>query len=163
MASTTSATCRGEGEIMETDLIQALVTIVSFFNRTDRDKAFIKEAGVDLEATSFQLFVTIGRMQPTNVSDLANVLGKSHSSVSRQIDKLEQKDLVVTKAAEEDARIRFIQLSDSGKQLKQILDRTRISNINKALDGWSEEEKKALLANLQHLATTLNEIEKNDN
>jgi Transcriptional regulators len=104
---------------MENELIQALVTIVSFFNRTDRDKAFIKDAGVKLEATSFQLFVTIGRMQPTNVSDLANILGKSHSSVSRQIDKLEQKGLVTTKDAEVDARIRSIQLSKSGEQLKR--------------------------------------------
>lgn len=145
---------------MENELIQALVTIVSFFNRTDRDKAFIKDAGVKLEATSFQLFVTIGRMQPTNVSDLANVLGKSHSSVSRQIDKLEQKELVTTKDAEVDARIRSIQLSKSGEQLKQILDATRINNIGKALDSWSDEEKQSLLVNLQHLAETLNNFEK---
>ena len=72
---------------MDNQLIESLVSIVSFFNRTDRDQAFIKQAGVDLEAVSFQLFVTIGRMQPTNVSDLANLLGKSHSSVRRQIDK----------------------------------------------------------------------------
>lgn len=145
---------------MENELIQALVTIVSFFNRTDRDKAFIKDAGVKLEATSFQLFVTIGRMQPTNVSDLANVLGKSHSSVSRQIDKLEQKELVTTKDAEVDARIRSIQLSKSGEQLKQILDATRINNISQALDSWSDEEKQSLLVNLQHLAETLNDFEK---
>ncbi|CAJ1202149.1 MarR family winged helix-turn-helix transcriptional regulator [Companilactobacillus nantensis] len=145
---------------MENELIQALVTIVSFFNRTDRDKAFIKDAGVKLEATSFQLFVTIGRMQPTNVSDLANVLGKSHSSVSRQIDKLEQKELVTTKDAEVDARIRSIQLSKSGEQLKQILDATRINNISQALNSWSDEEKQSLLVNLQHLAETLNNFEK---
>lgn len=145
---------------MENELIQALVTIVSFFNRTDRDKAFIKDAGVKLEATSFQLFVTIGRMQPTNVSDLANVLGKSHSSVSRQIDKLEQRELVTTKDAEVDARIRSIQLSKSGEQLKQILDATRINNISQALDSWSDEEKQSLLVNLQHLAETLNDFEK---
>lgn len=145
---------------MENELIKALITIVSFFNRTDRDKAFIKDAGVKLEATSFQLFVTIGRMQPTNVSDLANVLGKSHSSVSRQIDKLEQKGLVTTKDAEIDARIRSIQLSKSGAQLKEVLDKTRIDNINKALNSWSDDEKQSLLANLQHLAETLNKFEK---
>lgn len=145
---------------MENELIKALITIVSFFNRTDRDKAFIKDAGVKLEATSFQLFVTIGRMQPTNVSDLANVLGKSHSSVSRQIDKLEQKGLVTTKDAEIDARIRSIQLSKSGEQLKEVLDKTRIDNINRVLNSWSDDEKQSLLANLQHLAETLNNFEK---
>lgn len=153
-------TCGRNGEIMENELIQALVTIVSFFNRTDRDKAFIKDAGVKLEATSFQLFVTIGRMQPTNVSDLANILGKSHSSVSRQIDKLEQKGLVTTKDSEVDARIRSIQLSKSGEQLKRILDTTRVNNISKALTSWTDAEKQSLLVNLKHLAATLNDFEK---
>lgn len=145
---------------MEQELIQALVTIVSFFNRTDRDKAFIEDSGVDLEATSFQLFVTIGRMQPSNVSDLANLLGKSHSSISRQIDKLEKKKLVVTEAANSDARIRSVRLSETGEQLKEILDKTRIKNINQALINWSDEDKESLLINLKHLADTLNNLEK---
>lgn len=160
MESTANTTCGRNGEIMENELIQALVTIISFFNRTDRDKAFIKDAGVDLEATSFQLFATIGRTQPTNVSDLANMLGKSHSSVSRQIDKLEKKKLVITKDGTEDARVRSIILSESGESLKKILDQTRINNIERALSDWTADEKKSLLDNLQHLATTLNNFEK---
>ncbi|GEO57473.1 MarR family winged helix-turn-helix transcriptional regulator [Companilactobacillus bobalius] len=143
---------------MDNQLIESLVSIVSFFNRTDRDQAFIKQAGVDLEAVSFQLFVTIGRMQPTNVSDLANLLGKSHSSVSRQIDKLERKQLVTTKDGEQDARVRSIVLSESGEKLKKILDQTRVEMIDSALKDWSEDEKRALLDNLDHLAKTLKEI-----
>jgi hypothetical protein len=38
---------------MDNQLIKSLVTIVTFFNRTDRDQAFIKQAGVDLEAVHF--------------------------------------------------------------------------------------------------------------
>ena len=143
---------------MDNQLIESLVSIVSFFNRTDRDQAFIKQAGVDLEAVSFQLFVTIGRMQPTNVSDLANLLGKSHSSVSRQIDKLERKQLVTTKDGEQDARVRSIILSESGEELKKVLDQTRVEMIDSALRDWSEDEKKALSDNLDHLAETLKEI-----
>ncbi|CAJ1195839.1 hypothetical protein CPEBRM1_ABPJDJAI_01707 [Companilactobacillus paralimentarius] len=143
---------------MDNQLIESLVSIVSFFNRTDRDQAFIKQAGVDLEAVSFQLFVTIGRMQPTNVSDLANLLGKSHSSVSRQIDKLEQKQLVTTKDGEQDARVRSIILSESGEELKKVLDQTRVEMIDSALKDWSGDEKRALLDNLDHLAKTLKEI-----
>lgn len=143
---------------MDNQLIESLVSIVSFFNRTDRDQAFIKQAGVDLEAVSFQLFVTIGRMQPTNVSDLANLLGKSHSSVSRQIDKLEQKQLVTTKDGEKDARVRSIVLSESGEELKKVLDKTRVEMIDSALKDWSEDEKKDLLGNLEHLARTLKNI-----
>lgn len=143
---------------MDNELIKSLVTIVTFFNRTDRDKAFIKDAGVNLEATSFQLFVTIGRMQPTNVSDLANVLGKSHSSVSRQIDKLEQKELVTTHDSSKDARVRSIKLSTSGENLKQTLDKARLNNIDRVLSDWSDTEKEELLSSLSHLADSLNKI-----
>lgn len=141
------------------ELIKSLVTIVTFFNRTDRDKIFVKKAGINLEATSFQLFVTIGRMQPTNVNDLANVLGKSHSSTSRQIDKLEKLGYIKTKNDEIDARIRSISLSEHGKQVTEIINKTRLDNIERALSTWSEEDKKNLFNSLDHLADTLKNIE----
>lgn len=141
------------------ELIKSLVTIVTFFNRTDRDKIFVKKAGINLEATSFQLFVTIGRIQPTNVSDLANVLGKSHSSTSRQIDKLEKLGYIKTKNDEIDARIRSISLSEHGKQVTEIINKTRLDNIERALSTWSEEDKKNLFNSLDHLADTLKNIE----
>lgn len=143
---------------MNNELIKALVSIVTFFNRTDRDQAFVKAAGVDLEATSFQLFVTIGRTQPTNVSDLANVLGKSHSSVSRQIDKLERKGLVTTYDSKKDARIRTVELSKNGQEITQVINQTRLNEIDTVLSDWTIEEKQTLVDNLQHLAQTLNGV-----
>lgn len=143
---------------MENELIKALVTIVTFFNRTDRDKAFVKAANIDLEATSFQLFVTIGRMQPTNVSDLANILGKSHSSISRQVDKLENHGLILTKDADKDARIRSIELSKMGESITKTINETRLKNINLGLNNWSENEKQQLLESLEHLAKTLDQM-----
>jgi Transcriptional regulators len=143
---------------MNNELINSLVSIVSFFNRTDRDRAFVKAAGINLEATSFQLFVTIGRMQPTNVSDLANMLGKSHSSVSRQIDKLEQKKLVETRGSEKDARIRTVELSKQGQEITEVINQTRLKEVDAVLSKWTDDEKQQLVADLEHLANTLNEI-----
>lgn len=143
---------------MNNELINSLVSIVSFFNRTDRDRAFVKVAGINLEATSFQLFVTIGRMQPTNVSDLANMLGKSHSSVSRQIDKLEQKKLVETRDSEKDARIRTVELSKQGQEITEVINQTRLKEVDAVLSKWTDGEKQQLVADLEHLANTLNEI-----
>ncbi|APU70508.1 hypothetical protein LCR01_15780 [Companilactobacillus crustorum] len=144
---------------MENELIKALVTIVAFFNRTDRDKAFVKDANIDLEATSFQLFVTIGRMQPTNVSDLANILGKSHSSISRQVDKLENHGLILTKDADKDARIRVIELSKLGEDITNTINETRLKKIQTGLDDWTENEKQQLLESLNHLAKTLKQMD----
>jgi len=90
------------------------------------------------------------------------MLGKSHSSVSRQIDKLEKKGLIRTKDGPTDARVRSIELSTDGEKLKEILDKTRMNNISKVLDDWSDSEKADLLKNLQHLAATLNRFEETD-
>jgi hypothetical protein len=55
---------------------------------------------------------------------------------------LEQKQLVTTKDGEQDARVRSIVLSESGEELKKILDQTRVKMIDSALESWSEDEKK---------------------
>jgi len=62
--------------MIENDIFTTLINVVAFFNRTDRDKKMISAAGVNLEATSLQAFTSIGRMQPTNVSDWQIFWGK---------------------------------------------------------------------------------------
>jgi len=144
--------------MIENDIFTTLINVVAFFNRTDRDKKMISAAGVNLEATSLQAFTSIGRMQPTNVSDLANILGKSHSSMSRQIDKLEKHGLVVTQDDAKDARIRVIKLSPKGEQITEVINQTRLSQLESAFSDWSDTDKKALLDNLSRLAKTLDNL-----
>jgi len=144
--------------MIENDIFTTLINVVAFFNRTDRDKKMISAAGVNLEATSLQAFTSIGRMQPTNVSDLANILGKSHSSMSRQIDKLEKHGLVVTQDDIKDARIRVIKLSPKGEQITEVINQTRLSQLESAFSDWSDTDKKALLDNLSRLAKTLDNL-----
>ncbi|MQS75540.1 MarR family winged helix-turn-helix transcriptional regulator [Companilactobacillus halodurans] len=144
---------------MEEEIYKYFVNILTFFNRTDRDKKLIQAAGVKLEATSLQAFISIGRMQPTKVSDLANVLGKNHSSTSRQIDKLERNELVVTHNSKKDSRIREIYLSQKGEQIIKKINAARSETMQSAFDNWQEADKENLLSSLRHLSKTLDEID----
>ncbi len=144
--------------MIEGDIFSTLINIVAFFNRTDRDKKMVTDAGVNLEATSLQSFTSIGRMQPTNVSDLANLLGKSHSSTSRQIDKLEKNGLIETQPSQKDARIRVIRLSKQGEQITSVINATRLKTMQSAFSDWSDSDKKQLLDSLEHLNQTLTNI-----
>lgn len=145
-------------KLIEEEIYKNLINILVFFNRTDRDKKLIQAAGVELEATSLQAFISIGRMQPINVSDLANVLGKSHSSTSRQIDKLERNELVITYSSKKDSRIRSIQLSKKGMQIIENLNEARLQAMQKAFGSWQENDKQSLLLNLKHLSKTIDEM-----
>lgn len=101
---------------MENEIFKALIDLVSIINRPDRDKKMIADAGVNLEAAAFRVFVGIEHLQPTSVGDLAAMMGKNYSSVSRQIDKLETAGLVYTYPSSSDSRIRVSELTKYGRK-----------------------------------------------
>ncbi|WP_159887726.1 MarR family winged helix-turn-helix transcriptional regulator [Paenibacillus puerhi] len=140
---------------MENEIFKALIDIVSLINRPDRDKKMIANAGVNLEAAAFRVFVGIGHLQPTSVGDLADMMGKNYSSVSRQIDKLETAGLVHTYPSSSDSRIRVSELTKYGEEINTMISLTRERIMREALADWTQEEKNVLLNNLRRLFETM--------
>lgn len=136
---------------MENEIFKAFIDLVSMINRPDRDKKMIAEAGVNLEEAAFRVFVGIGHVQPTSVGDLAAMMGKNYSSVSRQIDKLEAAGLVHTYPSNSDSRIRVSELTKSGEELNTMISLTREHIMREAMADWTLEEKTNLLHNLRRL------------
>lgn len=126
---------------MENDIFKALVDLFSIINRTDRDKKMIATAGVNLEAAAFRVFGGIAHLQQTSVGDLAVILGKNYSSISRQIDKLEAAGLVRTYPSSSDSRIRMSELTKHGEEINSIISLTRQRIMREALADWTIEEK----------------------
>ena len=62
---------------MENDIFKALIDLVALINRPDRDKKMIADAGVNLEAAAFRVFVGVAHLQQTSVGDLADLMGKN--------------------------------------------------------------------------------------
>lgn len=144
--------------MLEDDIFKSLITLVTFFNKHSRDKQMIENAQIDLDAAAFPIFVGIARMEPTNVGKLADNVGKNHSSVSRQVDKLEKQGLVKTYYSIDDARIRLIELTDHGTEFNNLINETRRKIMKETLFDWTKEEKIALEISLKHLAETMNNI-----
>ncbi|MDR9855566.1 MarR family transcriptional regulator [Paenibacillus sp. VCA1] len=94
-----------------------------------------------MEAAAFRVLVGIGHLQTTSVGDLAAMLGKNYSSVSRQIDKLEKAGLVHTYPSSEDSRIRLSELTIYGEELISMINHTRQRIMREALEDWTPEEK----------------------
>lgn len=68
----------------------ALADIVGIMNSPQRDASMIREAGISLDRALFPLLLIVARKSPISVTDLADLVGRDHSTVSRQILKLEE-------------------------------------------------------------------------
>jgi Transcriptional regulators len=144
---------------MENEIFKALIDLVSLINRPDRDKKMIANAGVNLEAATFRVFVGIAHLQTTSVGDLAAMMGKNYSSVSRQIDKLEAAGLIHTYPSSSDSRIRVSELTKYGEHINATISLARESVMREALSDWTPEERNVLLNNLRRLFEALQKFD----
>ncbi len=140
---------------MGNEIFKALIDLVSIMNRSDRDKKMIANAGVNLEAAAFRVFVGIAHLGPTSVGELADMMGRNYSSVSRQIDKLETSGLVHTYSSSSDSRIRVSELTKHGEEINAMISLARERNMRDALTDWTPAERKDLLLNLRRLFESL--------
>ena len=66
-------------------LHEALIDLVGFFNRPQNDAILVREAGVSLDRALFPLLVRIQRRGPLGVGELADLVGRDYTTVSRQV------------------------------------------------------------------------------
>ncbi len=76
------------------DLAIALVDLMSFFSSPQRDDALLREAGVTLDRALFPLLVRLAMGGPLGVASLGTQVGRDHTTISRQLTKLEKMGLI---------------------------------------------------------------------
>src|SRR5271154_5682081 len=96
-------------------LHHTLVDLVGLMNRPQRDSALLQEAGVSLDRALFPLLVGVERKGPLGVVELAGLVGRDYTTVSRQIAKLESLGLVARRPAKTDSRVREAVITAKGK------------------------------------------------
>jgi len=128
-------------------LASSLIDLIGFLNSPQRDDALLREAGVDLDRALFPLLVILGRRGALGVAELADQVGRDHTTVSRQLAKLESLDLVARSESDADRRRRAAQLTRGGTKIVQAITQARRRLLSKALAGWSAADR-AALANL---------------
>jgi DNA-binding MarR family transcriptional regulator len=103
----------------------AVLDIVGAMNRPQRDDALIKEAGIRLDRALFPLLVSVERLGPIGIVELADRVGRDYTTVSRQIAKLESLGLVERHENPADRRVREAAVSRKGKAMTDRLDAAR--------------------------------------
>lgn len=71
------------------------------------------------DAAWFPVFYILSRKESVSIRDIADELAISHSSVSQLVSALQQKGLVKTTTAADDARRKVVEFTAKGKKLQQ--------------------------------------------
>lgn len=143
---------------MDNEIFEAIFEIVTFFNQPNQDRDLLKRAGISLEPVALPIIVRVGRQPEISIGELANQIGRNHSSVSRQVDKLVAAG-VLTEVERRDQRVRRITLSPQGQRALLQIKVARESVLRQRLSGYSDTERADLVRVLQHLVSTLNSSE----
>ena len=128
-------------------LAQALIDLVGMLNSPRQDDVLLREAGVSLDRALFPLLVRIGASSALKVTDLADQVGRDHSTVSRQTARLEALGLIKRHAGKADQRAREAVITADGRRLVQAITKARRRLLDKLLADWSASDLDAL-ANL---------------
>ena len=135
-------------------LAGAMLDLLSFLNSPQRDDALLREAGVSLDRALFPLLVILGVRGALGVAELADQVGRDHTTVSRQLAKLESLDLVARESGD-DRRRRAATLTSAGKKIVRAITQARRRLLSKALAQWSETDRASLAALNRRFADAL--------
>jgi DNA-binding MarR family transcriptional regulator len=138
-------------------LHSALLDIVSVINRPQRDEALIKEAGIPLDRALFPLLVRIERFGPIGIVELGDRAGRDHTTVSRQVAKLESLGLVKRQGGERDRRVREAIITPKGKAMTDLVDEARERIGRDIFDTWDAHDIDELVRLMRKFADAVSD------
>lgn len=139
-------------------LHSALVDVTVAMNRPQVDEAMLREAGISLERALFPLLLGIERFGPIGVVDLADRAGRDHTTVSRQVAKLESLGLVERQADANDRRVRNAIVTARGKAMTGEVDAARMRMAHALFEGWDDADIEQLSRLMRRFADGITQM-----
>jgi DNA-binding MarR family transcriptional regulator len=133
----------------------AIVDLVDEINRPRRDDRLIEEAGIPLDRALFPLLARIGRYGPIGVVELADRTARDHTTISRQMTRLEELGLIERQPSAKDRRVREAMVSRKGRAMIVALNEARERLANRILVDWSDADLDQLRRLLRRFADDL--------
>ena len=123
--------------------------LIMLFNYTSRkiENMLARQVapfGLGLEQSGILFLLNTYKNNDFTIDDLANIMLKDKTTISRQISILEKKGLINKILKTNDKRIKFIKLTESGKEKIQQLKNKNIdnNNIESVFNTLDNNEKK---------------------
>jgi DNA-binding MarR family transcriptional regulator len=134
------------------EFYDALFDVMGLLNQPQRDTLLLQEAGVSLDRALFPLLVVIGRRGTVGIVELAGLVGRDHTTVSRQVATLGRLGLVTRRAGNSDGRERKVTATPEGLAIVSALDAARERLLRPILAQWNAEDWKTFVTLLRRFA-----------
>ena len=115
----------------------------------------LKQNNVGLTPEQFLLIDLLWNQGPMTQQKMADTMQKDKNSITKLVDALEKKGLVVRKMDPKDRRSNILTLTDKAEGMKLGAKEKGISMLDKVLEGISEQELKSFLATLDKLCANM--------
>jgi DNA-binding MarR family transcriptional regulator len=139
------------------EMHDALLDIIGFMSRPEPDVALMSEMSMPLERALLPLLVRIDRRGPIGVVELADVVGRDYTTVSRQVARLDELGLVVRRPGTRDKRVREAEVTEAGREMADAVDRMREELVGELMADWTNAERRDLARLLKRMASDMNE------
>ncbi|EDH9168541.1 MarR family transcriptional regulator [Salmonella enterica subsp. enterica serovar Fallowfield] len=133
----------------------ALIRVVSALNRPRNDEKLIAEAGIQLDRALFSILISIERLGPIGVVELAERADRDYTTVSRQVAKLEKLGLIIRQHNAIDRRIREAVISRTGKAMTERIDAAREQMGKVVFKDWPQDELDVFVRLMQKFADAM--------
>ena len=117
-----------------------MIDLMAFLASPQRDDVLLREAGVSLDRALFPLLIRLSAAGPVGVAALADQVGRDHTTISRQLAKLEALGLIARQDDASDRRIRIARLTAAGEAVVLAITDARRRLLSRALAEWSEAD-----------------------
>jgi DNA-binding MarR family transcriptional regulator len=139
------------------EMHDALLDIIGFMSRPEPDVALMSEMSMPLERALLPLLVRIDRRGPIGVVELADVVGRDYTTVSRQVARLDELGLVVRRPGTRDKRVREAEVTEAGREIADAVDRMREELVGELMADWTNAERRDLARLLKRMASDMTE------
>lgn len=122
--------------------------------RVAMDAAY-EQSSRELGLTLPQAELLCAAMRPDALGDLARVLRRDHSNVSRLVDRAAKRGFLYRRGGETDGRVSVIELTPEGRRLAEQFIATLQSKTEPLLSSWSVKRQREAAETLAALAQEL--------
>jgi DNA-binding MarR family transcriptional regulator len=157
------ADVNGRDEDADFDLLEEALGRILRVSRSTRFVDSIRaRAGIKLDRASYGVLARIAAVAPVRLSDLAQELSVDASTVSRQVQALEQKGLVDRRPDPDDGRAILLELTRKGNAVQRKMQGAWQETIAAALVDWKPDDISGLATLLDRFGVDLALLEDAD-
>ena len=132
-------------------LRSAVGDLVALAGQSPLGGRLLREANLPLDPALLRIAGCIYRFGPIGLVDLAERAGRDHTTVSRQVAKLEELGLVERRQSSTDGRVSEVALTEKGRRTGEKFFAAQEKVVAPILAKWSEKD----LADLTRLMRRL--------